>query len=86
MVTGAQGSGKTTVAKYLESQYQMFSIEFEPYVAGLKEKLLTPEDGEELPVRKVIAHFKDLFAKNADKELLIDGFSYTNNDLKDWIH
>ncbi len=86
MVTGAQGSGKTTVAKYLESQYQMLSIEFEPYVAGLKEKLLTPEDGEELPVRKVIAHFKDLFAKNRDKELLIDGFSYTNNDLKDWIH
>jgi hypothetical protein len=48
--------------------------------------LLTPEDGDELPVRKVIAHFKDLFAKNTDKEFLIDGFSYANNDLRDWIH
>ncbi len=62
-MTGPQAVGKTTVAKYLESQYQMVYVEFEPYVAALKEKLLTPEDGEELPVRKVIAHFKDLFAK-----------------------
>lgn len=86
IVVGSPGSGKTTVAKYLENQYQMVNIEFEPYVAGLKEKLLTPEDGDELPVRKVISHFKDLFAKNPEKEYLIDGFSYTNNDLKDWIH
>jgi hypothetical protein len=47
---------------------------------------LTPEDGEELPVRKIISHFKDLFSKNPEKEYLIDGFSYANNDLKDWIH
>jgi broad-specificity NMP kinase len=36
IVVGAPGSGKTTVAKYLENQYQMVNIEFEPYVAGLK--------------------------------------------------
>lgn len=65
IIVGPQAVGKTIVAKYLESQYQLFYIEFEPYVSALKEKLLTPEDGEELPVKKVISHFKDLIAKNS---------------------
>lgn len=37
-------------------------IEYEPYLASVKEKLIAPEDGEELPFRKVIAHFAGLVA------------------------
>lgn len=35
-VVGPQGVGKTTVSKYLETQYQLNYVDFEAYVAGLK--------------------------------------------------
>lgn len=64
IVTGPQGVGKSTVSKYLQQQYGLAYIEYETYLAGLKEKLLAPEDGEELPSKKVIAHFEELFRQN----------------------
>ncbi len=46
LVHGVAGSGKTTVAKFLAKEYGFKLIEYEPYYASVKEKLLAPEDGE----------------------------------------
>lgn len=54
----------------------------EPYLATLKEKLLTPEDGEELPVAKIIKHFKELVDR---EKIIIDWLPYEGKDLENFI-
>lgn len=86
LVNGPQGSGKTTVAKFLQTEYGFKLIEYEPYFAGVKEKLLAPEDGEEVPLKKIIAHFKTLFNANLNDTYVIDGLPFDNKDLQEWIN
>ena len=72
LVTGGGSCGKTSAAKAISSRFGYKQIEYEPYLAALKEKLLTPEDGEELPFAKVIAHFTPLIS-SSPTPILIDG-------------
>ena len=82
LVNGPSGSGKTTVAKFLASEFGFKLIEYEPYFSSVKEKLLVPEDGDEVPLRKILAHFKSLLSQNPDDTYVIDGLPFDNKDLE----
>jgi hypothetical protein len=45
-VTGPSCVGKTSASKLIASDGGYRHIEYEPYVASIKEKLIAPEDGE----------------------------------------
>lgn len=45
IVNGPQTAGKSTLCRTIAKDYGYKHIEMEPYLATLKEKLLTPEDG-----------------------------------------
>lgn len=45
---------------------------------------MTPEDGEELPIKKVVAYFKNLFTSEK-VTFILDGFPYDNKDLALWL-
>ena len=81
LVSGAPCSGKTSAAKYISSQLGYKHIQYEPYLASIKQKLISPEDGEELPFKKVIQHFKGLIEASADVPLIIDGLSLECKDI-----
>lgn len=51
----------------------------------MKEKLIAPEDGEELPVRKAIEHFRQLLTNDKASTYVIDGLPYAGKDLEAWI-
>lgn len=46
---------------------------------------MTPEDGEQLPVRKVIEHFRQMLNNDKDSTYVIDGLPYTGKDIENWI-
>jgi len=50
----------------------------------VKEKLIAPEDGEELPFRKVIAHFASLVSSSGNSPILIDGLPLEGKDVEAW--
>jgi len=60
-------------------------IEYEPYLASIKEKLIAPEDGEELPFHKVIKHFGQLIASSDNSPLVIDGINIDWKDIDNWV-
>lgn len=82
VINGPQTSGKTSLAKVIAREYGYKHYEFEPYVASIKEKLITAEDGEELPAKKVIQHFKELAKK---ERILVDCLPYEGKDLELFI-
>lgn len=84
-VTGAPCAGKTTASKYIASEFGYKHIEYEPYVASIKEKLIAPEDGEELPFRKIIAHFNTLVAESGSSPLVIDGINLDLKEVENWV-
>lgn len=77
--------GKTSAAKYICSKYGYKHIEYEPYIASVKEKLITPEEGEELPFKKVIGHFTTLIKESGNTPLLIDGLPLDWKDIDNWV-
>ena len=44
-----------------------------------------PDDGEEVPVKKILAHFGSLIRDDPKTVYLFDGIPYEGNDLKNWI-
>ena len=84
-MNGPSCSGKSCVAKFICNEYGYKMIEFEPYLANIKEKLMGPDDGEELPVKKVFAHFASLLKEDPNCVYLFDGFPYEGKDLEAWI-
>lgn len=46
---------------------------------------MTPEDGEELPARKVIQHFRQLLSNDKNSTYVIDGLPYAGKDIENWI-
>lgn len=60
-------------------------IEMETYLATVKEKLQGPEDGDEVPVKKVIEHFRDLLSADSRNTYVIDGLPYEKKDLEEWV-
>jgi hypothetical protein len=50
-------------------------------MASVKEKLIAPEDGEELPLRKIIQHFKNIFTQNIESTYVVDGLPFDNKDF-----
>lgn len=60
VVSGPPCVGKTSASKYICTTYGYKHIEYEPYLASVKEKLIAPEDGEDLPFAKIVKHFKTL--------------------------
>lgn len=85
VLAGPPCVGKTSAAKFISSELGYRHIEYEPYVASIKEKLIAPEDGEELPFRKVIAHFATLVANSGSAPLLIDGLNVDWKDIDSWV-
>lgn len=59
-------------------------IEYQPYIAGIKEKLIAPEDGEELPFKKIIGHFAAQVSSSGNTPLLIDGLPLDPKDIQSW--
>jgi broad-specificity NMP kinase len=45
-VTGPSCVGKTSASKLIATDGGYRHIEYEPYIASIKEKLIAPEDGE----------------------------------------
>ena len=84
LVTGAGSCGKTSASKVISSRFGFKHIEYESYLTALKEKLLTPEDGEDLPFNKVIAHFTTLI-NNSSSPLLIDGLVLDAKQAQKWV-
>lgn len=84
MVSGAPCAGKTSAAKFIAGELGYRHIEYEPYLASVKEKLIAPEDGEELPFRKVIAHFAGLVAASGNTPILIDGLPLDPKEVENW--
>lgn len=76
IVNGAVCSGKSTVAKFISSEYGYKVIDFPTYLEGVKEKLMGPDDGEELPVKKILAHFASLIREDPKTVYLFDGIPY----------
>jgi len=60
IIAGPSCVGKTCAAKYISSNYGYKHIEYEPYIASVKEKLMGSEEGEEVPFPKIIKHFTSL--------------------------
>lgn len=83
-MTGAACAGKTSAAKFIASELGYRHIEYEPYLATVKEKLIAPEDGEELPFRKVIAHFASVVATSANTPVIIDGLPLDAKEVENW--
>lgn len=46
--------------------------------------MIAPEDGEELPFRKVIAHFASLVSSSGNSPILIDGLPLEGKDVEAW--
>jgi broad-specificity NMP kinase len=84
LVTGAACAGKTSACKFIAAEMGYRHVEYEPYLASVKEKLIAPEDGEELPFRKVIAHFATLVSASGNTPLLIDGLPLDAKDVEAW--
>jgi broad-specificity NMP kinase len=84
LVTGAACAGKTSAAKFIAAEMGYRHIEYEAYLATVKEKLIAPEDGEELPFRKVVAHFASLVAASGSTPLLIDGPAIDAKEVENW--
>ena len=85
IINGPIGSGKTTVAKYLQSQFGYKLIEFEAELAQAKEKLANPDEGEEVPLKKILNYFRQMLEQNKETVCVIDGITYEKNDLTQWI-
>jgi hypothetical protein len=47
--------------------------------------LIAPEDGEELPFRKVIAHFATIIAESGNTPILIDGLNLDTKEIENWV-
>ena len=60
VVGGASGSGKTTVAKFIADNFGFKLIELEKDIGGVKEKLANPDEGEEVPLKKIINYYKKM--------------------------
>ena len=84
-MSGAIGSGKTTVAKYLQGEFGFKLIEFETELAAAKEKLVNPDEGEEVPLKKILNYFKNLLGQNKGTTCIIDGLTYEKDELRQWI-
>lgn len=54
-------------------------------MASVKEKLMTPEDGEDLPFKKVIRHFSTMVSQSGDTPILIDGLPLDWKDIDSWV-
>ena len=76
IVSGAIGSGKTTVAKHIQNEFGFKMIEFETELAAAKEKLANPDEGEEVPLKKILNYFKNLLVQNKGTTCIIDGLTY----------
>lgn len=84
IVSGPAAVGKTSAAKYICSTYGYKHIEYESYIASVKEKLIAPEDGEDLPFHKIIKHFGSLIANSGENPILIDGINIDWKDIENW--
>ena len=85
IVNGAACSGKSTVSKFICAEYGYKMIEFGPYMETAKEKLLGPDDGEEVPLKKILAHFASMIKDDCKSVYLFDGIPYEGKDLEAWI-
>ena len=85
IINGATCSGKSTVAKHFQSEYGYKLIEFETYLPALKEKLANPDEGEEVPLKKILNHFQKELRDNSCCVYVLDGFPYDGKDLEAWI-
>ena len=85
MVSGPPCVGKTSASKYICNTYGYKYLEYEPYVASIKEKLIAPEDGEDLPFHKIVKHFNGLINESGDTPLLIDGLNIDWKDVDTWV-
>lgn len=84
LITGAACAGKTSAAKFISNELGYRHIECETYLASVKEKLIAPEDGEELPFRKVIAHFASLVSGSGNTPIIIDGLPLEAKEVENW--
>ena len=85
VVGGASGSGKTTIAKYIADQFGFKFIEFEKDLAAAKEKLANPEEGEEVPLKKILNYYKNMIQNDKNCTYIFDCLTYENNDLVAWV-
>lgn len=85
MVNGPGTCGKSTVAKFMAAEFGYKYIDYEAECAAAKEKIASPEDGEEVPVKKYIAYFCNMLKTNNDTTFVFDGVNYEDNDMKEWI-
>ena len=85
VVGGASGSGKTTIAKYIADQFGYKFIEFDKDLAAVKEKLANPEEGEEVPLKKILNYYKNLVNSDKGCTYIFDSLPYENNDLVGWV-
>lgn len=51
----------------------------------MKEKVASPEDGEEVPARKFIQYFAKLVKSNPELVYVFDGVSYEGENLQEWV-
>lgn len=47
--------------------------------------MANPDEGEEIPVKKIFNYFKDLLEKNKGCTYVFDAFPYEKNDLTQWV-
>ena len=59
-------------------------IEFEAELTTAKEKLANPDEGEEIPLKKILNYFKQML-QNSNTICVIDCLPYEKNDLAQWI-
>lgn len=85
IVSGPGTCGKTTVAKFLTAEFGYKYIDYEAECASLKEKIATPEDGDEVPARKYIDYFAKLLQANTGTVYVFDGIAYEGKNLADWV-
>jgi hypothetical protein len=51
-------------------------------MTSLKEKLASPEEGEEVPLKKYLSHFSSQIHDNPLQTYVLDGFPYAKNELE----
>ena len=81
IVNGPGTCGKTTVAKYIAAEFGYKYIDYEAEAAAAKEKIASPEDGEEVPVKKFINYFSGMVKNDPNTTYIFDGLPYENADL-----
>lgn len=82
VVQGAIGSGKTTVAKHFAQQFGFKFIQFEAELTSAKQKLANPDEGEEVPLKKILGYFSNLINNDKNTTCIFDALPYEQKDME----